>query len=668
MSSANLRDTAPSSSAPTNGRSAASAQNGTAAQRYEVLERLSDEGTLWVVYRARDRASGELRALKALKSAFARHQAFAHALADSAQKVEAWRHPNLASLLEVGEEENTLFLAQEWLPGPSLEARLGRSNAPATSARGPLPTNEAIHVARQIAEALSYLAQRGEAHGDVRPRQLLAATGDARGPRWVLTDGGLSGAYASANLSILDVQSDAVLYMAPERCDGAPPSSQADCYALGVVLYRMLTGRVPFDGPSPLAIARRHRSDAPMSPANWNARLAPELEALTLRLLDKNPNVRPSASSVLELLPSTATASASPVANAVTVAPVAPIAPVPVAPAPPANVPVADDVNLDAAPGTLDAQVDEEAVKAEEKRARKRHRWREFAGMLLAIFWTGVAAAMLYGLGFSAYSYWMKSAPKEVTIPAYVGKSETDANNVLASRGLTMLVRGTRFDPKKPAGTVLSGDQPAGKHVKQGREVLVTVSRGPAPLQMVDFRELTLQRARQIIARQGLLLGSVGERYDSQIPRGYVCDQFPPSGGTIAPSEPISLVVSKGPQPPPDAPDASALPSIPGQPSVPSQTLPDPSDDSDVGTPDPDAPQATLISRSVRSQVLVPSDGQTHQVRIVVRDEDGENTVYDHAHKSGDAVNQTIRVTRRQGTQATVRVYLDDKLLNETRV
>ena len=683
MSAAEARDTS-SAVAPTSGggRGAASAPTGPgagrlpASQRFDILERLGDEGTLWVVYRTKERATGDIRALKALKTAFARHSAFSQALEAAATATLAWDHSHLARLYETDYEDGTLYTVTDWLTGAALETRLKKA---------PLQPGEAAQIVGQIASALAYLAARGEAHGDIRPRQILGVDGSKGGnspcARWVATDGGLSGAYAAANLSLPDVQSDAVYYLAPERFSGSPASPQSDVYALGVVLYRMLTGRVPFDGPAPLAIARRHKSDAPLRPGQWNARVSPELESLALALLVKNPSARPTAEEVLNALrtgvaPTPVTANEAVAAGAedeqtVAVAPLtaspltiaapltAPVITPPTANVPVAHVPVADDATADA-PVVFDAQADALA----EKRARKKHRRREAVGAFLALFWTLVSVAMLGGVLYGAYDVWQKSAPKAVQVPAYLGKSQQTAEQILQARGLEMVVRSTRYDPTKPVGTVLSGDQPAGKTVKQGREVLVTVSQGPQPMRMVDFRELSVQRARQIIGRENLAIGTLAERYDANVPRGYVCEQYPGAGEMVRPGEQITVVVSKGPQPV-NSEDSDAMDAAPGGEAVAPDT--DPGTQDDILNPDT-TPDVTLVSRSVKLTVAVPAGSEDRQVRIVVRDQNGEETVYNHLHHPGDTVRQVIRVTRRQGTLATVRIYLDDTLLTEKRV
>lgn len=262
--------------------------------RYDVLDRVG-EGTLFVVYRVRDKNQGRVLALKALKNNFNAHAQFASALAQAATDSALFSHPSLARIEEVGREDGTVFLLQEWLPGQSLEARLRRA---------PFGRIEALTSTRQIAEALQVLHEKGAVHGDLRPREVISS-GDGN---LKLTDYGLSQAFGAAGLSSVDVLHDAVGYMAPELGaasgnQSAPATPASDLYALGVVLYRMLAGRPPFDGSSLVAIAMRHRNDSPLPPSRFNPQCPPDLEELALRLLQKNPQDRPaSAAQVLHAL------------------------------------------------------------------------------------------------------------------------------------------------------------------------------------------------------------------------------------------------------------------------------------------------------------------------------------------------------------------------------
>jgi serine/threonine-protein kinase len=653
-------------------RGAGQPDDNSAASRYEVLERVG-EGSLFVVYRVRDRNNNQVLALKALKGTFARHPRFGRVLGEVMQRTQPLRHPHLAQITEIGQEEGTLFYVSEWLPGPSLETRLRRA---------PFSRSTTETYLHQIAEALDYLHQNNVSHGDLRPRQILStAEGDLK-----LTDVGAAEAFAAADMTPVDMQYEAAYYMSPERFDGAPPSPSADLYAVGVMLYRMLTGRVPFDGPSPLSIAMRHRKDAPLRPSQYNRACPPHLEKIVLRLLEKDPAQRyASAGDLLYDLsggaqsstPLPAAAPPPPVVPPPPAMPPAPVRQTPPMPVPPSRAPDPaleeddiDDAN-DIAPPPPRPRSNptprrRTAVSApvDDTTARKRHWKRELLGAVLAFFWLLVACGLLAGIIYGSYYFWLKEKPKEVIVPKYVGLNQYQAESVLTQRGLKLQIRSYSYDPKRPAGTVLSGDQPSGKHVLAGREIWVTVSQGEAPLKMYDFTELTLERARRIIARYGMRLGQVAEQYHQQIPKGYICGQYPEPGEAFRRSEPINLIVSRGAEPSSDTDVGAPLPPAPSPPA-------DPEDKIDEVVPPPpeeSAGDGVPVSRSVAVRVALPANGPREEVRIVVDDAEGEHTVYRKTHNPGDLVDERITVLREQGSTATIRVYVGKTLRKQSRV
>jgi hypothetical protein len=705
---------------PMNGKNGGNGRNGngseSAAARYEVLER-EGEGTLWVTYRVRERTTGRIYALKALKSTFAKHAQFGQSLSAVLENSRAFAHPRVGATIETGAEEGTPFFVTEWIGGGSLEAHLRRA---------PFGRSEAIALVRQIAEGLDYLHSQQIAHGDLRPGQILQV-GDGN---LKIVDAGQAAAFAKAGINLTDIISDAAFYQAPERWDNQPPSVSADLYALGVILYRMLTGRVPFEGTSPLAIARRHRSDQPLRPTQINKNCPSDLERITLRLLEKEPQARyVSASHLLRDLSPSGAANTTPqstlapasVATSPAVVPdaassaamtagraagiaatgagaaatgiaatsaaasglaatagAAAVAGATIAGAAAApSVPVADDeaeprptrrlrrpqpVPVQPAfPDNDEEDLSDDEWKERDRLARKKHRKREAISALLAIFWTLVAAGLLGGIVYGAYYFWVQEMPKEVRVPEYRYRNQFEAERVLVGRGLKMRVTREVFDPKKESGTVLAGEPKPGKTVRQGREIYVTVSRGPEPIRMYNFTELTLQQARQIVMRDGLRLGQVAEQYHDRVPAGYICGQYPEPDETFRRSDPINLIVSKGPQP-------SGETSLPEQlPPPPQVTPPIPSEQPSFSDPAA-SPDVTLVSRAVQVRVAIPADGGKQEVRVIVRDADGEHTVYRQTHNAGDVLDETVQVTREQGTTALVRIYVGGALLREERV
>ena len=668
-----------------NGRAANGRASG--ASRYEVLERRS-EGTLWIVYRVRERPdknaaadgpSPPLMALKALKQVANRHPRLPGALRESAERFATLSHRNLATPHDVGIEDDTLYFTQDWRPAPSLEARLNR---------GPIAPNLAQRWLADIAGALAYLHENKLTHGDVRPRQILFD--DAGAP--ILSDGGVAAAFADAGLALADVQPEVAHYLAPERSQGEALSAPADIYALGVCFYRMLCGRVPFDGASALAIAARHRNDEIVPPSNWNTWIPADLDELALQLLDKDPARRPTAADLEALFDEDDPA--TPTARRLVVAPV-------IEEDAPPDEPDATFAVMPPKRRPLDEVVEEtmsqdaETKRAEIiQRARRKHRWREFNGAIGALLFLVLLVGALGGGIYGAYNYWLGEIPVEVVVPKYIGMSSEKAKAALAKKGLKMKVARESYDPKKPEGTVLAGDPQEDRKVRSQREVLVTVSAGSAPIKMVDFSKLSLEQARAIILQHGLRLGQSYNNYHPSVPAGYICGQLPEPGDALRRSDPITLIVSRGPQPTDidarsgagmeaqndvidpsqgvnsgsnNASGLSALPQgganfTPLEPADNAAPSPDAGDDN--GTPAAPASNE-LKSKSAKISVTVPRDGGRQVVRIVVRDSNGERTIYQRSRSAGSSVSRTVRALRPDSDPALVRVYVGDELVRE---
>ena len=723
-----------------------------AGARYDVLDR-AGEGTLFVTYRVRDKNLDRVLALKALKNAYSKHAQFAPVLAAGAARLLELPHPgensHVAQLFEIGEEEGTTFLVGEWLGGQSLEARLRRA---------PFGRIESLTSTRQIAHGLKLLHENGIVHGDLRPRQVL---GSADG-LLKITDAGMNGAFAAAGLSVADVLPDSIYYLAPERTSpniqgDAPATIAGDLYALGAILYRMLSGRVPFAGPSPVAVAMRHRHDEPLAPSRYNLQCPPDLEAIALRLLAKNPHERyASAQEVLNALepqpqvvtsiaalplvenakdePSTAqtpfaaitstrsddaasaSASVSTLQNiapapdvfpanlsisALAAAPLSQMAAASVATTAAASAAVTSAAVTSAAvspPAMTNATTSTRSVTSapvssvnnaltvavgvkspapispqdNEKKARKKQKRREFWGAFWALLWVFIGMGMFVGIFFGAYYLWDQGKPKSVSVPSYIGKSQASATTDLKQRGLSLGDVSEVFDPKRPAGTVINGNPRPGRQVKIGREVSLTVSRGAEQIAMPDFSDLNITQVRQVLARSGMKLGNITEIYNERVAKGYVCGQFPAPGEAFSRSEAINLVISRGAQPIDNTkPTGDLLPPPPLPFSTSTSTEDNPLTTSSA-TPKSGDDDAALVSRTALVRVPVPAKapGNTSErnVKIEVRDANGMNVVYEAAHLPGELIDEYVRVTRPQGSTATISIYIDGQLQKQQKV
>jgi tRNA A-37 threonylcarbamoyl transferase component Bud32 len=257
--------------------------------KYEIVEEIG-KGGFATVYRARDPDLDREVALKVLDPVLMRDPSLVERFRREARAAARLRHPGIVTIHEIGQAEGMLFIAMELLPGPSLKAIVEES--------APLPLERAVELLRPLAEALDYAHAQGLIHRDVKPSNAIL---DAGGHP-VLTDFGLvkaaeeSGSAAvSLTLSQTGMTLGTPAYMAPEQADPkaqTPVDHRADLYSLGVSAYEMLTGRVPFQGNTPLAVAMGHLLEPPPSPRELNPALPEPMAEALLRMLTKKPEGR----------------------------------------------------------------------------------------------------------------------------------------------------------------------------------------------------------------------------------------------------------------------------------------------------------------------------------------------------------------------------------------
>ncbi|MGA9860213.1 MAG: protein kinase, partial [Solirubrobacteraceae bacterium] len=247
--------------------------------RYRVLSRLGTGG-MADVYLAEDQQLGRKVALKLLHRRFAEDPDFVERFRREAQAAAGLQHPNVVSVYDRGAFEDTYYIAMEYLPGRSLK-QLIRDEAPLDPLR-------AIDITIQILKAARFAHARGVIHRDLKPHNVIVDDADNA----KVTDFGIARAGASDMTETGSIMGTAQ-YLSPEQAQGHAVNAGSDLYSIGVVLYEMLTGRVPFDAESPVTIALKHVSEAPIPPREINPAIPPELEQTVLWVLNKNATDRP---------------------------------------------------------------------------------------------------------------------------------------------------------------------------------------------------------------------------------------------------------------------------------------------------------------------------------------------------------------------------------------
>lgn len=261
----------------------------TLGNRY-LLSGLLGTGGMAQVFLARDRMLGRDLALKVLKEHYAKDERFVGRFWREAQSAAALNHPNVVQIYDQGRaEDGRYYIAMEYVPGGSLENLILRC--------GPLGLSEAARLASQVAEALDAAHRRGIVHRDIKPQNVLIdEAGDAK-----VADFGIALAASRTSTSGTNILLGTPSYMSPEQAMGERVGPESDLYSLGIVLYEMLTGTVPFAAEGALATAMKHLTEPPLSPRTRNASVPEGMEALVMRLLSKDPEDRyPSAARLIE--------------------------------------------------------------------------------------------------------------------------------------------------------------------------------------------------------------------------------------------------------------------------------------------------------------------------------------------------------------------------------
>jgi serine/threonine protein kinase len=246
--------------------------------RYRIMRKLGSGG-MADVYLAEDEELGRRVAIKILNDRHATDEQFVERFRREAKNAAGLSHPNIVSIYDRGEAEGTYYIAMEYLDGRSLKELV--------VARGPLPIPDAIEATRQVLTALRFAHRKGVVHRDIKPHNVMA---DADG-RLKVTDFGIARAGVSQMTEAGSIIGTAQ-YLSPEQARGAVVDQRSDLYSIGVVLYEMLTGEVPFTGESPVEIAMKHLSDTPRPPSVLRPDIPPDLDMVVLRALAKSPEDR----------------------------------------------------------------------------------------------------------------------------------------------------------------------------------------------------------------------------------------------------------------------------------------------------------------------------------------------------------------------------------------
>ena len=471
-----------------------------------ALEVLVGSGGMADVYRAKDQLLERTVAVKILHQQYENDKEFIERFQREAKAAARITHPNIVNVYDVGIAEGRHYIVMEYVPGRTLKERIKEE--------GPVPAAEALHIARQIAGALAQAHINNLVHCDIKPHNILVMPdGNVK-----VADFGIARAVTESTMTYNDNIMGSVHYFSPEQARGTIITPKSDVYSLGVVLYEMLTGRIPFDGNTAVSIARKHLEEEPQPLRSLVPNIPPVVEALVTRMMAKDPALRPDS----RLLVQDITRAEQMMRGDTSAMPVFD----------PDATRVLSPVEAQEIGAIVEAE--EGAAAAEEKSF---FRTKKFKFGLVFILLLGFFTGFFLSFG----KFW---SSVEITVPDVTGKQLTLARQILEDQHLRVTVAET-FDASVPVGVVVSQTPEAGSTVKEERTITIYVSKGGEEMEMPNLRGLKQSEAIDRLQQMGLRLGSAYETFSDE-DAGTVISQDPRSGTRISKGQSVDITVSKG--------------------------------------------------------------------------------------------------------------------------
>ena len=480
--------------------------------RYEIIEKVGNGG-MATVYRAEDKVLKRNVAVKVLKDEFTTDEEFIKRFEIEAQSAARLTHPNIVSIYDVGSEDNLYYIVMELIRGKTLKEII-------VEERGPLPWKWSVNVAIQIASALEMAHKNNIIHRDIKPHNIIITEdGIAK-----VTDFGIAKAVSNSTITAFGTTIGSVHYFSPEHARCGFTDAKSDLYSLGVVMYEMVTGRVPFDADTPVSVALKHMQEEPEEPIELNPNLPSAVNRIIMKALKKDTTLR--YQSATDMLADLRQALKNP------------------------NGDFVEDKNYDATAKTQKINTDLYGNVVEDDNQKREKKNNKFVAFIKRhkVFSILIGLILLFAISLGGtLAYLNITNPAEVELPELVGMSKEEAQKTAEDLKLVFEVSSEEYNKDVPEGYVISQDPTyiADYNVKEGSTVKVVISKGQEKTTVPKVVGMTRQEAEDAL-EEANLKAEIVEETSKTVEEGYVISQEVEAESEAYAGDTIKIHVSTG--------------------------------------------------------------------------------------------------------------------------
>ena len=485
--------------------------------RYEMVEKIGNGG-MATVYKAVDKVLKRNVAVKILRDEFTTDEEFIKRFEVEAQSAARLTHPNIVSIYDVGVEGNLHYIVMELIQGKTLKEII-------VEERGPLPWKWSVNVAIQIASALEMAHRNNIIHRDIKPHNIIITEdGIAK-----VTDFGIAKAVSNSTITAFGTTIGSVHYFSPEHARGGFTDAKSDLYSLGVVMYEMMTGKVPFDADTPVSVALKHMQEDPEEPIEINPNLPSAVNDIIMKAMQKDTTLR--YQSATEMLVDLRKALKDPDGDFVEQEEYDPTA-------------MTQKINTDMYGNLLDDEKRSTDKKSNKKEGKLKKFIKNHKALSIVI---GLILLFAISLG-GTMAVLNITNPPEVEMPNVVGLSKEEAQKEIEDAGLKFEISSEEYNKDVPEGYVISQD-PAYmenyNNVKEGSTVSVVISKGQEKATVPNVEGKERDEAIKLL-EDANLVAEVIEETSKTVEEGYVISQDTEPDTEVYAGDTVKIHVSTG--------------------------------------------------------------------------------------------------------------------------